>query len=65
MSISNNSTVEITFDSGNTWVTFIKNNTLYVSDEIHIIVKPSDLINMRSTTAGGTTVEHCEIFAEV
>ncbi len=65
ISINNNSSIEMTFDGGSNWVDFTKSNQLDLADEIHIMLKPGDLINMRATGGSGTTVNHCEIYAEV
>lgn len=63
--MSNNSNVEITFDGGTTWADFTKGNQIEVTDELHIIIKPGDLFNLRATGGSGTTVDHCAIYAEV
>jgi len=55
--------IQVTLDSGTTWVTLnsdvaLTANSLYVFD---VAVRVKDNFNMRIPTAGGATVELCRI----
>ena len=63
--ISNNSDIEMTFDGGSNWAVFTKGKQLEVTQELHIILKPGGLLNLRATGGTGTTVDHCAVYAEV
>ena len=55
--------VEITKDSGATWITINSGSALSVDDEsiFSIPIRSPDTFNIRIPTAGGATVNHCRI----
>ena len=56
-------TVEVTKDSGTTWVSLFSGAALTVDAEhtFDVHVRTGDLFNMRTPTVGGTTVHWCRI----
>lgn len=57
--------VEITKNSGATWVTLFSGTALTIDSEhtFDVHVRSGDLFNMRTPTVGGTTINWCRIDA--
>ena len=51
-------TIQITFDSGATWVDFASTKKQDFWELHQFIVTPDDTVNFRVTDAGGVTVQH-------
>ena len=60
--INANKTVQITFDSGSTWVDFATAKKLDFKDQINLVISPNDLVNFRCTDGSGCTVAHMHIY---
>ena len=57
-----NKTVQMTFDSGSTWVDFSTSRKLDFSEQIYLVISDGDFINFRSTDGNGITVQHMHIY---
>ena len=57
-----NKTVQITFDSGSSWVDFATGKKLDFKDQSKIVVSKDDLVNFRTTDGSGIVVQHLHIY---
>ena len=52
--INANKTIQITLDSGSTWVDFATAKKLDFKDQINLVISPDDLVNFRCTDSAGS-----------
>jgi len=63
ISIGSNVALEITFDSGSNWIDLSKSNQLELKDDIHLMISPGELVNIRTTNGSDVTVQRCNIYS--
>ncbi len=56
--------VEITFNGGDTWTLFSAAKKSDFKDEISFIIHDTDLVNFRTTTGAGVTIQHLHIYIQ-
>ena len=60
-----NVAIEMTLDSGSTWFDLDASKKHDFADLIRFVLSPDETLNMRTPTAGGVTIDHLHIYAEV